>query len=305
MRREVPDALVPPVVGQPSLQQEVVRYVLVHRQQLHRGHAEAGQVLDRGLMPQPGVAAAQLLRYRRMPHREPLDVHLVEDGLRVVAPRWRVVPPVERLVDRQAERHVPRRIKRARRVLVGQVVVVHLGPERDLPAHRPRVRVEQELRRVAPHPAPRGPGPVYSVPIRLPGPGSRHEPMPDPVVVIRQPDPRFRAAPVEQADLHGLGHPRRHRKVDPAVAHRRPQWRGPPPNRIRHAPYVTHSTPAPHAPPLHYRRPRHAPPPRLPACTSPSAPASPGAHLTLPSDPIRTSPSAPGISGPTALASRF
>ena len=41
---EVPDRVVAPVVGQPPLEQELFRHVLVHRQQFHRGNAQPTQV---------------------------------------------------------------------------------------------------------------------------------------------------------------------------------------------------------------------------------------------------------------------
>jgi hypothetical protein len=37
-------------------------------------------------VPEPGVGAAQLGRHVRMPHGEPLDVHLVDDRVGVAAP---------------------------------------------------------------------------------------------------------------------------------------------------------------------------------------------------------------------------
>jgi hypothetical protein len=40
VRREVADGVVAPVVGQPALQQELVRHVLVHRQELDGRDAE-------------------------------------------------------------------------------------------------------------------------------------------------------------------------------------------------------------------------------------------------------------------------
>ncbi len=209
------------------------------RQQLHRGHAQPGEVVDHGLVPEPRVGAAQRLGYVRVPHGEALDVHLVDDRVRVAAPRRRVGAPPEHLVRDQADRHVPGRVQRARRLRVMRVVAEHLGPEAHLPARRPGVRIEQQLGRVAAQ-SPRGlPRPVHPEPVGLPGPDPRHEPVPDPVVVGGQPDPGFPAPVVEQAHLDALGNARSHREIGSPVAHRRAQRRRQARKCIRHAAYVT------------------------------------------------------------------
>ncbi len=155
VRREVPDRVVAPVVGEPALQQEVVRHVLVHRQQLHRRHPQIAHIRQDGLVGQPRVRPAQRLGHRRVPHGEALGVDLVDDRVRVVAPRRSVGTPVEGSVGDQADRHVPGGVEHARRVVVVEGVVVHLRAERDLAAHRPRVRVEQQA---SPPGAPAGRG---------------------------------------------------------------------------------------------------------------------------------------------------
>ena len=83
MRGEEADGVVAPVVGEPPLDQERLGQVLVHRQQLDRGHPEVDQVGQRGLVAQPRVGAAQLLRHAGMAHSGILDVHLVDDGVGV------------------------------------------------------------------------------------------------------------------------------------------------------------------------------------------------------------------------------
>ena len=55
VRREEADRVVAPVVRQPLLDQERLRHVLVHRQQLDGGDPQAGQVSDGGLVGQAGV----------------------------------------------------------------------------------------------------------------------------------------------------------------------------------------------------------------------------------------------------------
>ena len=59
--REVAERAVAPVVAQRLVLDEPVVGELVHRQQLDRGHAQVGEVLDGRRVRQPGVGAAQLL----------------------------------------------------------------------------------------------------------------------------------------------------------------------------------------------------------------------------------------------------
>ncbi len=77
------------------------------------------------------------------------------------------------------------------------------------------------------------------VSVGLPGAGARDEPVPDPVVVIGQPDPGLRSGAVEQAHLDGLRDPGSHREVGSPVARRRPQGRRPAGKCIRHPENVT------------------------------------------------------------------
>ena len=262
VRREVPDRVVAPVVGQPALEQERLGHVLVHRQQFHRGHAEPGQVVGDRLVREPGVGAAQVLGHVRVAHGEPLDVRLVDDRVRVAAPRRLVVAPLEPAVGDDAARHVPGRVQRARRVRVRRVVVEHLGPERHLTVHRPRVRVEQQLGRVAAQPAARVPRPVHPESVGLPGAGTRHEPVPDAVVILRQPDPALSPALIEQAHLDALGDAGSHREIGSPVTQRRPQRRRPARKCIRHPPHVTHPLPPPPSPRPASTPPRPLTPPR-------------------------------------------
>ena len=218
MRREVPDRLVAPVVGQPALDQEVVRHVLVHGQQLDGGHAEAGQVLDDGVVPEPGVGPAQRLGHPRMAHGEAPDVRLVHDRVAEAVPGGLVGTPAEHRVGDQAERHVPGRVERARRVGVAPLVVEHLGPERHPAPHRPHVRIEQQLGRVAAQ-SPAGiPGPVDAVPVGLPGADRGHEPVPYPVVVFGQLDPGLRFRPRRRGTAR---RPRRYWRPPRSSCHRR------------------------------------------------------------------------------------
>ena len=246
VRREVPDRVVTPVVGEPPLEQEVVGHVLVYGHQFHRGHAEPRQVLDARLVAEPGVGPPQLGGYARMPHGEALDVELVDDRVRVIALQPDIGTPVERPVRDQAERHVAGRVERARGVVVSPVVVEHLRPEPDLAARRPRIGIDQELGRIAAQALGGVVGTVYPVPVGLPGPHPGDEPVPDAGVVVTQVEAGLGPSRVEQADLCPVGDAGRHREVGPAVAWRRPPGRRPARKCVGHPSYVTdHGRPRP------------------------------------------------------------
>ncbi len=201
----------------------------MHRQKLDGRDPQIRQIGPNGVMCQPRVRSTQFLGDVRVPHGEALDVYLVHHGVGEVVPEQGIGAPVEGRVGNQAERHVPGRVERAGRVMVVPGVVEHLGAERDLPAHRPRIRVEQQLGRIAAQPARRVVRPVHPEPVGLrstvlwAGPGD--EPVPGPAVVVRQPVPGLLAGIPEQADLGPLGHAGSHREVSPAIHRRRAQGR--------------------------------------------------------------------------------
>ena len=119
VRREVADRAVAPVVGQPLPGKRHLVCDVVDREQLDRGDAERGEVLERLLRGEPGIRAAQLLRHLLHQLGEAAHVQLVDDGLVPRARRRAVVLPVERLVDhdrlRESPRRRPRRPARGRR----------------------------------------------------------------------------------------------------------------------------------------------------------------------------------------------
>ena len=95
VRCEVPDRVVTPVVREPALHQERLGDALVHRQQFDGGHAEVAQVGDGRFVAQAGVGPAQLGRHLGVAHGEALDVHLVDDRVRVRVPPAGTVLPRE------------------------------------------------------------------------------------------------------------------------------------------------------------------------------------------------------------------
>ena len=81
VRREEPDRVVSPVVGEPHLDQAALGNRAVHREQLDRGDAERLQVLDDRRRRHTEVGAPQLPRHPGVGHRQALDMRLVDEGL--------------------------------------------------------------------------------------------------------------------------------------------------------------------------------------------------------------------------------
>ena len=224
VRREVADGVVAPVVGQPAPGHRRLGDELLGRQQLHRGHPEPDQVLERGRVGQPRVRPAQRLGHARVPLGEAAHVQLVDD--RVVPGRLRpgVVAPRERVVHHHRARHVRRGVLRLGAVRAG--VPVH-GRVRGEPAvDRSRVRVEQQLGRVVAQPVARPVGPVHAVAVAVAGADPGQVAVPDVVRRLGQWDARLglalagpalvTAVPTgEQAQLDRLRAGRPEREVRP------------------------------------------------------------------------------------------
>ena len=148
-RRKEGQRVVAPVVGQPHLDQGALADGLLHRQQLHGGHAQALEVLDGGRRGHALVGAAQLGRHVRVGAGEALDVHLVDDTVGHRDVQRPVAFPVETaVVGDHGLRHP------------GGVVVelgvgaveVRLVPA-ELAVQAPRIGIEQQARRVVAQPA--------------------------------------------------------------------------------------------------------------------------------------------------------
>ena len=149
VRREEADGVVAPVVAQPALAQRVVVDELVHRHQLDRGHPERAQVVDHRRVRHAGVRAAHLQRDRPVQEGQALDVRLVDDRLVVRAVRRPVGAPVEVRVHHHGLGQVRGRVLVVAVVRVVEVVGEQRRVPVDLAVDRLRVRVEQQLGRVA------------------------------------------------------------------------------------------------------------------------------------------------------------
>ena len=212
VRREEADRVVAPVVPQPALEQRAVVDELVDREELDRGDAEPLQVLDRGVVREPEVRAAQGRRDVRMARGEAAHVDLVEHGVRPRDAQPPVVAPVEpRIVDHAAQH---------RRCAVGVVAfggrVVAVAEDRLAPLERARdrarIRIEEELVRVAAQPARGIPRAVHAVPVVLSGADGGKIGRPDVAGVAHQLDPLL-APGREEAELDPVGDLREHGEV--------------------------------------------------------------------------------------------
>ena len=228
VRSQVADRAVTPVVREPPRGQLVLVGDVVDRQQLDRGHAERGQVLERRLRGEPCVRAAQLFPHCRHLLGEALHMRLVDDRLVPGRGGVPVVFPVERLVDHD------RLGDHGRVVLVvplevGVLSVRHVRQRVPaLPQHgaldRLRVRVDQQLVRVEAMPLLRRPPPVDAVAVPLPRPDPRQVAVPVERGALGERVTRLTVGLVEEAELDLLRVLAEEREVRSLPVPPRPQW---------------------------------------------------------------------------------
>ena len=172
----------------------------MHRQQLHRGHAEVRQVVDDRRRGESGVRPAQLLGHAVVQRGHPLDVHLVDHRVAVAAAQRRVVAPVELL----AQHHAPGDVRRG----VGVVALLRgvglVAEDRrvdgDLARHRARIGVEQQLGGVEPQPAIGLPRAVHPEAVAGAGGDAGQRAVPDAAGQLGQLVRRLAVLVVEEAD---------------------------------------------------------------------------------------------------------
>lgn len=172
VRGEEADGVVTPVVGETRVGEAVVLDELVHRHQLDRGDAQLRQMGDDLRVREPRVRTAQPLGQAGVKHRQALDVRLVDHRAVVVRTGTAVVTPVEVRIDHDRAHRVRRRVEVVAVVRLAERVAVDRLAPLDLPGDRTRVRVEEQLRRVAPLPALRLVRAVHPEAVALP----RHHP---------------------------------------------------------------------------------------------------------------------------------
>ena len=162
-----------------------------------------------------------------MGHRQPTDVGLVDDRLVERDARVLVGSPVERRVGDDGARHVTGAVAAADAVGVRLDVAVHRVTPAELARDRRRIRVEQQLRRVAAQALVRRPLPVHPVRVSLAGADARDVAVMHECRDLGQGQPRLGAARVEQAQFHPLGDLGEHREVDPSLVERGAEWQRP------------------------------------------------------------------------------
>ena len=208
VRCEVTNGVVAPVVGQPGGTEESLRHGLVHREQLDRGDAEPDEVLDDGIVGEPGVGSSLVGRYTGMQLGVSLGVQLVEDGVADTTRRVDVAAPVEGRVDDDAARHRIGRVDVARRTRVVLGVSEHARSEPHRAACRPGVRIEEQLGLHAAKSAG-----------RIPRPGGRdsHRPGPARRRARRRATHRSRSRP-SGCGVRGPRASKRHRSIPSATS---------------------------------------------------------------------------------------
>ena len=158
VRCEERDRVVAPVVAQPAFHEVVVVHELVHGHQLDRGDSETGQVIDDGRVGEAGVGPAKRGWHVGMLHGQTADVGLVDDRVVQRDPGRTVVAPVEEPVADDRFGDMWCAVVGVRLVRVVEAIAeARLRPV-DLAVDRLCVRVEEQLRRVAPQTLRRLPG---------------------------------------------------------------------------------------------------------------------------------------------------
>ena len=201
VRGEEADRVVSPVVTQAAVDQVVVVDELMDRHQLHRGDAQAAQVLDHGRMRQAGVGTPQFRRDLRTAHAESFDMALIQHGLVPGDPQRAVITPLKPGVDD----HRPGNEGRAVRVVADAIVsaervAIDGAVPSDLAVQRLGVGVLQQLGRIAPQSRIGVMRSVYAVTVALSRTDSGKEAVPDVSVCLGQVQPLLVAsAVVEQA----------------------------------------------------------------------------------------------------------
>ena len=194
VRRQVANRVVAPVVGQPAIAQARILDELMDRQQLDGGHAEPLQIFDRLRVGHAGIPAAELVGNEGVRLGEAPDVRFVDDGAVPRRSRPAILAPVEERIDDDALGHERRAIEIvARRFRFCEVI----RKDRFVPVpwtvDRFRIRIEQQLGRIAPRALVRRPGTMHSETVALAGFHVGQVAMPAEGGPLWQVEARFRA----------------------------------------------------------------------------------------------------------------
>ena len=205
---------VAPVVLHAARSDAPLIHVLLDGEELDRRDSQALEVLDDGRVREAEIGPAKVLRHRRMGHRHTLHVHLVEHRVRPRHVRMTVAFPVESHVAHDRLRYASGTVTEVRRPVIRRLA----GPSEPLHrrAHvakdglavvnraleRERVRIDEQLVRVEPHPRLRRIHAVRAEAVPLSGAKPGDEPVPDVRAPIAERNARLDASLVEKTDIH-------------------------------------------------------------------------------------------------------
>src|SRR4030095_1505214 len=152
---------------------------LMNRHELYGGNAQASEIFDSLRMAQPGIGSAQLSGYVGMVDRKPFDMHFVNNRLMPLGTRMAVIAPVEIRRSHDAFRHEGSAVDVVRWTvrIVERIREYGLIPS-CLSFNRPRIRVQEQLGRIAAVPFLGLPGSVHTKAITLARPNVGQVTMP-------------------------------------------------------------------------------------------------------------------------------
>src|SRR5215203_2716887 len=173
----------------------------MYRQQLNRRNAERGEVVDDHRMTDGRVCSTDLIWNARMSHRKTLHMHLVDDALVVLMVGWSIMTPIEERRGNHRQHGVAQGVHVVELVRGNETVGEQRLVTVDLATDGLRVRIEQELRRVAPLTFGRHVRTVDPIAVTL----ARLDPwqvgMPDVAIDLDELEARLLAVVVDQAQL--------------------------------------------------------------------------------------------------------
>ena len=190
----------------------------MHGEEFDGRHSEVAQVFDGRRVRKPGIGATQLRGNFGVAHREPADVHLVDDRVRPGHCGRPVVTPVEVVAHDDGFRHELRRVAVVLdRVVATARVAEHRVVQDVRTVEGTRVGIREQLARVEPCAATGLERAVYPKPVPRARAHARHVTVPDVVRRFAERDAGLDAVVVEQAEIDRLGVLGEHREVRSTV----------------------------------------------------------------------------------------
>src|SRR5947199_7996112 len=179
---------------------------LMNGHEFHSCNSQTGEMLDGPGVRQSRVSSPQFLGDVRVSDRKTFNVRFINYRLVRLRARMSVIAPIEKRIDHHRLWHERRAV-----FIIGSTVriVEEMGKDRLVPLHlafnRPRVRIEQQLGRIAAMSFRWGPGSVDSKAVALARPEIGQIAVPAKASYLRQFEPCLISLFVEQAKFHSLG----------------------------------------------------------------------------------------------------